>query len=59
MRSAIERAAALGRIGEPEDIARAALFLVSDLASHIAGQTLVVDGGVTIADLPDDVMSPA
>ena len=35
----------LGRIGEPQDIANAALFLASDLASWITGQTLVVDGG--------------
>ncbi len=37
------------RLGEPEDIAGAALFLVSDLASWITGQTLVVDGGALIA----------
>jgi NAD(P)-dependent dehydrogenase (short-subunit alcohol dehydrogenase family) len=35
----------LGRYGEPEDIARAALFLSSKAASYITGQTLVVDGG--------------
>ena len=35
----------LGRLGEPEDIAGAALFLVSDAASWITGQTLSVDGG--------------
>jgi NAD(P)-dependent dehydrogenase (short-subunit alcohol dehydrogenase family) len=35
----------LGRIGEPQDIANAAIFLASDLASWITGQTLVVDGG--------------
>ncbi|MCE3232747.1 MAG: Short-chain dehydrogenase/reductase, family, partial [Rickettsiaceae bacterium] len=35
----------LGRIGHPDDIARAALFLVSDMASFISGTTLVVDGG--------------
>lgn len=35
----------LGRIGEPEDIARAALFLVSDDASFITGAALPVDGG--------------
>jgi NAD(P)-dependent dehydrogenase (short-subunit alcohol dehydrogenase family) len=35
----------LGRIGEPEDIARAALFLVSDDASFITGAALAVDGG--------------
>jgi NAD(P)-dependent dehydrogenase (short-subunit alcohol dehydrogenase family) len=38
----------LGRLGEPEDIAHAALFLVSDAASWITGQTLVVDGGALI-----------
>lgn len=35
----------LGRIGSPEEIARAALFLVSDDASFVTGATLVVDGG--------------
>lgn len=38
----------LGRLGEPQDIANAALFLASDAASWITGQTLVVDGGATI-----------
>ena len=35
----------LGRFGEPEDVARAALFLASDDASYITGHTLAVDGG--------------
>lgn len=34
-----------GRYGRPEEVAQAALFLVSDLASWITGQTLAVDGG--------------
>jgi NAD(P)-dependent dehydrogenase (short-subunit alcohol dehydrogenase family) len=45
-----ERVAAripLRRLGLPDDIATAALFLVSDAASWITGQTLVVDGGST------------
>lgn len=35
----------LGRLGTPEDMAGPALFLASDMASYITGQTIVVDGG--------------
>lgn len=35
------------RIGTPEDVANAALFLASDLSSYITGQVLAVDGGMT------------
>jgi len=38
----------LGRLGEPSDIAAAALFLASDLASWVTGHTLVVDGGALL-----------
>ncbi|MFF5258524.1 SDR family oxidoreductase [Actinomadura viridis] len=38
----------LARIGEPEDIANAAVFLAGDAASWMTGQTMVVDGGATI-----------
>jgi NAD(P)-dependent dehydrogenase (short-subunit alcohol dehydrogenase family) len=38
----------LRRLGDPVDIANAALFLASDLASWITGQTLVVDGGALV-----------
>lgn len=37
--------AVIGRIGSPQDVANAALFLASPLASHITGHVLVVDGG--------------
>ncbi len=40
--------AILGRLGRPEDIAHAVLFLASPLAAHITGQVLVVDGGQTV-----------
>lgn len=37
----------LGRVGKPEDIAKAALYLASDDASWVTGTTLTVDGGLT------------
>src|SRR5450830_634450 len=41
----------LGRLGKPADIAGAMLFLASDLAAYITGQTLVVDGGSTLPEV--------
>jgi NAD(P)-dependent dehydrogenase (short-subunit alcohol dehydrogenase family) len=48
VRRTYEERAALGRIGTPEEIADAALFLASDDARYVTGQELVVDGGLTI-----------
>lgn len=36
------------RIGEPEDIGRAAAWIVSDYADYVTGTTLFVDGGMTL-----------
>ena len=42
-----EEKSLLGRIGEPDDIAGAAVFLASRAAKFVTGQTLIADGGVT------------
>jgi 3-oxoacyl-[acyl-carrier protein] reductase len=39
------RSIPLGRFGDPVEISNAVLFLASDLASYITGQTLQVNGG--------------
>ena len=41
------------RLGTPDDIAKAALFLASDDSSFITGHALVVDGGITIGSPMD------
>ena len=45
----VAQAYPMKRLGVPEDTAKAAAFLLSDDASWITGETLVVDGGVTVA----------
>ncbi|MGH6975401.1 MAG: SDR family NAD(P)-dependent oxidoreductase, partial [Stellaceae bacterium] len=39
----------LGRVGEPTDVAGAVILLASDAGRFITGQSIVVDGGATIA----------
>jgi len=46
----VEALTPLGRIGAPQDVGGLAAFLASPAAAYISGQTLVVDGGLTIAD---------
>jgi glucose 1-dehydrogenase len=46
--SALLKLIPYGRIGEPEDIGRVAAWLASDEADYIHGQTIVVDGGMTL-----------
>lgn len=51
-REVLERAeheSVLGRVAEPEDIARVIVFLCSEAARHITGQVIVVDGGLSLA----------
>ncbi|HEY2565433.1 MAG TPA: SDR family oxidoreductase [Acidimicrobiales bacterium] len=54
----------LRRRGDPQDVANAALFLLSDLGAYVTGQTLAVDGGMTLGgpggdQLPVFVTNPA
>jgi 2-hydroxycyclohexanecarboxyl-CoA dehydrogenase len=46
---AVTRAIPLGRVGQPEDVAGAVVYLASPAADYITGQTLSVSGGLTMA----------
>ena len=48
----LARQSPLGRMGLPEDVARAALYLASDDSAFMTGQALVLDGGLTIGPRP-------
>jgi 3-oxoacyl-[acyl-carrier protein] reductase len=43
-----QKSAVLGRVAEPEDVAHVVAFLCSEEARHITGQTIVVDGGMSL-----------
>jgi 3-oxoacyl-[acyl-carrier protein] reductase len=43
--AAMERSVPIGRLGTPEDVANAVLFLASDEAAFVTGTTIIVDGG--------------
>jgi NAD(P)-dependent dehydrogenase (short-subunit alcohol dehydrogenase family) len=38
----------LGRWGEPDEVAKLAVFLASDAASYITGETIIADGGYVV-----------
>lgn len=44
-----QKSAVLGRMAEPEDVARVVAFLCTEEARHITGQVIVIDGGMTLA----------
>jgi NAD(P)-dependent dehydrogenase (short-subunit alcohol dehydrogenase family) len=45
----VERSTPLGRMADPDEIARVVLFAVSDLATYVTGTTILVDGGQVIS----------
>jgi 3-oxoacyl-[acyl-carrier protein] reductase len=48
VREELQQQIPMGRLGQPEDVAKAALFLASDLADYITGHVVVVDGGMVM-----------
>jgi len=48
VREELQRQIPLARLGSPDDVAKAALFLASGLADYITGQVVVVDGGMVM-----------
>jgi len=54
VRAKVEASTCLGRLGQPEDVGLATLFLASDSAGYITGQTLHVDGGTVVGTLAGD-----
>ncbi len=53
-RAIVKSVIPLGRIGEPDDIGWAAVYLASDEAKYVTGQSLIVDGGQTLPEWPLD-----
>ncbi|GAA2344420.1 SDR family oxidoreductase [Saccharopolyspora halophila] len=52
LKSTLEQHTPLRRIGDPEDVAAAILYLASPGSSYVTGQVLAVDGGLTTPNLP-------
>ncbi|MBX5467321.1 MAG: SDR family oxidoreductase [Firmicutes bacterium] len=55
---AVARHTPLGRVATPEDVARVAVFLASDLAGFVTGQVIAVDGGLTLTSAPFEALPP-
>ncbi|MEX2080551.1 MAG: SDR family oxidoreductase, partial [Dehalococcoidia bacterium] len=53
LEAAFVHEAPIGRAGEPEDVARLAVYLASDASSLMTGQTLYIDGGASLKKYPE------
>jgi NAD(P)-dependent dehydrogenase (short-subunit alcohol dehydrogenase family) len=51
VRQRVAESITLGRVADPVEIARAAVWLLSSDASYVTGSTVVVDGGVTVTSV--------
>jgi 7-alpha-hydroxysteroid dehydrogenase len=51
MRGQVEAKTPLGRLGKPEEIAYAALYLASPAGAYVTGKIIEVDGGIEAANL--------
>ena len=49
IRNHIVSRTAVGRVGQPDEIASAVVYLASDEASYMTGQVMVIDGGMTLS----------
>ncbi|MGC5628846.1 3-oxoacyl-ACP reductase FabG [Georgenia sp. Z1344] len=54
--AAMSRSIPMHRLGDPKDIGAAAVFLASDEAAYITGQTIIVDGGQILPEEPDAIL---
>jgi 3-oxoacyl-[acyl-carrier protein] reductase len=52
----MEPAIPMGHLGEPEDIAWAAVYLASDEARYVTGQMIIVDGGQILPESPAAIL---
>ncbi|MSO37678.1 MAG: SDR family oxidoreductase [Acidimicrobiia bacterium] len=56
LRSVVEEATPLGRVGTPQDVANVVVFLASQMSAYVTGQNLLIDGGSTLPNAQADAL---